>query len=109
MTGASPWPEDLKVRVRKLWGEGKSASEIGKIVGKSRDAILGQIWRMANPPGDRFRTPVKRYVDRYKGGNAGDVWTAWSREPNDLRKAIWNKARKGAKATRMAAEEMGDA
>lgn len=104
MTGASPWPEDLKERVSELWAEGKSASEIGKIVGKSRDAILGQVWRMQHPVETR-RKPVRKPVERIRGGFRQDVWTAWSLEPHDLRRAIWNKAKRGAQKTRLAAEE----
>lgn len=41
------WPEDEINLLRKLWGEGKSASEISLLLGnRSRSAVLGRVARL---------------------------------------------------------------
>lgn len=41
------WPEDEINLLRKLWGEGKTASEISLLLGnRSRSAVLGQVSRL---------------------------------------------------------------
>lgn len=38
--------DDYEKQVVELWNLGKSASEIGKILGKTRNSIVGKIWRI---------------------------------------------------------------
>jgi hypothetical protein len=39
------WDEDSGTTVKKLWDEGKNASEIGRALGRTRSAVLGYIHR----------------------------------------------------------------
>jgi GcrA cell cycle regulator len=51
------WPEDVTARLRVLWDEGHSTSEIGRRLGVSKNAIVGKAHRLdltARP------SPIKR-------------------------------------------------
>jgi GcrA cell cycle regulator len=48
MTGGS-WTEEATARLRSLWDEHLSASEIGRRLGFSKNAVLGKAWRLALP------------------------------------------------------------
>jgi hypothetical protein len=39
--GAVIWDDDTKAKLRKMWNDGKSASEIGLILGCSKNAVIG--------------------------------------------------------------------
>ena len=56
-----PWPETLVQRCVELWREGHGAQEIGKIIGKTKNAIIGRMTRMRVATGDQTllrRLPV---------------------------------------------------
>lgn len=55
------WPEDQMVLARKLWAEDRTASEIGKVLGVSRNAVLGMAHRNRHLFPQRAEPP--------KGGN----------------------------------------
>lgn len=40
------WSEDNLSTVRRMWEEGKTASEISKVIGKTRSAVLGKVRRL---------------------------------------------------------------
>lgn len=46
---APDWTPEQNERLKKLWRDGFSASEIGKKMGKSRCAVLGRVNRMNLP------------------------------------------------------------
>ena len=49
MTGGS-WTAEVTERLRTLWDEDLPASEIGRRLGLSKNAVLGKAWRLALPP-----------------------------------------------------------
>lgn len=40
--------DDYESQIVKLWNEGKSASDVARLLGKTRNAIMGKIWRLRN-------------------------------------------------------------
>lgn len=47
---ALDWPEPMTLRLRELWPTNYTASEIGKMLGVSKGAILGKVRRLKLPP-----------------------------------------------------------
>ena len=45
MTGQD-WPEDATERLRLLWASGMPASEIGRRMGRSKNAVIGRAHRL---------------------------------------------------------------
>jgi GcrA cell cycle regulator len=45
-TTKDPWTEELTRLVERLWMEGKSANQIGKQLGRSRNSVIGKVHRM---------------------------------------------------------------
>jgi GcrA cell cycle regulator len=50
MAGQIVWLPSAKERVRELWATGMSASQIGDVLGCSKNAIIGVVHRMRLPP-----------------------------------------------------------
>lgn len=50
------WTPDMDAQITTLWYEGRSATQIGALVGKTRNAVIGRVHRlrlkraMASPP-----------------------------------------------------------
>lgn len=44
------WSEDLIARLRALWAEGHSTTEIGRRLGVSKNAVVGKAHRLPLPP-----------------------------------------------------------
>jgi GcrA cell cycle regulator len=42
----NPWTEKLTRLIERLWMEGKSANQIGKQIGRSRNSVIGKIHRL---------------------------------------------------------------
>ena len=42
----NPWTEELTRLVERLWMEGRSANQIGKQLGRSRNSVIGKVHRM---------------------------------------------------------------
>ena len=40
------WPDDITDRAVSLWNEGKSGEDISRVIGKSREAVVGKLYRM---------------------------------------------------------------
>jgi hypothetical protein len=94
------WPDGMLDTVMRLHSDGYSASEIGRQLGKSRDSILGQIWRAKNPVEGKPRRPYVPKAPRPQpvgGLPRREVWSAWDADPNALRRAIWKRAQEGAR------------
>lgn len=53
------WTADKVEQLKQLWAEGKSASEIGRIVGMSRNAVIGKAHRIGVPARRTPSRPVK--------------------------------------------------
>lgn len=49
MTGRMDWTEGHLTTVKEMWLAGSTASAIGKVVGASRNAVMGRISRMKLP------------------------------------------------------------
>jgi GcrA cell cycle regulator len=54
------WPDDMIADLRRLWADGYSASQIGRAIGKTRNAVLGKAFRL--------HLPHRQIVFRTKGG-----------------------------------------
>lgn len=93
------WSQERIAEALALTSEGLSASEVGRRMGVSRDAVLGQVWRARNPKQERSpRKPPSMPRESVSGERT--VWTAWGFDEDMRRRAIWAKARRGAKRTR---------
>lgn len=62
-TDCTPWPKEKEDRLRVLWLQGLSCGQIGKVLGKTRNAICAKVDRMGLPerlnPNQRARTGVR--------------------------------------------------
>lgn len=97
------WSDAMIATALALRAEGHSASEIGAVMKLSRNAVLGQLWRHDNPQAPRPKLTPTQIFDRSKGGSTPvGVWWAWGLEADDLRRAVWARARLGAVRTRRA-------
>lgn len=95
------WTPARVAELQRLRGDGLSGSEIAQRMGVTRNAVLGQMYRIAHPEAAYTRKPKNEDEPRYqrlKGGSTQfSVWEAWGLTPDALRRAIWAKARKGAR------------
>jgi GcrA cell cycle regulator len=59
------WDSETESRLRVLWAEGHSASEIGRRLGVSKDAVIGKSHRLglSGRPSPIKRTPPAHYTD----------------------------------------------
>lgn len=53
------WPDELSGRLKQLWADGLSASRIGVIIGKSRNAVIGRARRLELPPRAPRKNPME--------------------------------------------------
>jgi len=53
------WPDETIARLRALWEEGLSENEIGRRLGKSKNAVVGKVHRL-DPPVTPRPSPIKR-------------------------------------------------
>src|SRR4051812_45482314 len=64
MTKAShEWPDDKAEKLRQMWTEGYSASEIANVVGKTRNAVIGKTHRLgltSQKPRQTYAAPKAR-------------------------------------------------
>ncbi len=58
----SGWTIVIVERLAVMWKEGHSASEIGKEIGFSRNAVLGKVFRVAERMGLEHRKPMVRSI-----------------------------------------------
>jgi GcrA cell cycle regulator len=58
--GNQPWDEERTARAVQLWQDGKSASEIGRIIGATRNAVIGKLHRMGHRRGRQAPPKPKR-------------------------------------------------
>jgi len=65
------WTPEREQIVKVMWGQGCSASVIGRQLGVSRNAVIGKLHRMNAPPRPRTRKPPQAYRKRKKQG--GDM------------------------------------
>ncbi len=59
----SVWTPERIAEVTRLWGEGLTTAEIGKMVGVTKNAVVGKAHRLGLPPRP---SPIRR-----KGGGGG--------------------------------------
>lgn len=54
------WTEAQVSELRKLWSEPHTAAQIGRMLGVSKNAVIGKAYRLGLPPkrGDRQRGPA---------------------------------------------------
>lgn len=54
-----PWTADEVARMRRLWQRGWSSARIGARLGRTRNSILGKLWRVGEIPrsGVRYIPP----------------------------------------------------
>ena len=58
----SVWTPERIAEVTRLWGEGLTTAEIGKLVGVTKNAVVGKAHRLGLPPRP---SPI-----RHKGGGS---------------------------------------
>jgi len=51
------WTEELIIHLRALWDEGRSTAEIGRVIGMSKNAVVGKAHRLNLPPRP---SPIRR-------------------------------------------------
>ena len=51
----SVWTEDRLADLTRLWGEGLSITQIGLVIGVSRNAVVGKVHRMGLP---KLQSPI---------------------------------------------------
>lgn len=39
------WTDEQDTQAAKLWNEGRTATEVGRAIGKSRNAVIGRVHR----------------------------------------------------------------
>jgi len=63
----NPWTDELTRLVERLWMEGKSANQIGKQIGRSRNSVIGKVHRMGlnNVVRQRPTMVVSRFNPRF--------------------------------------------
>ncbi|MBR0641408.1 hypothetical protein GXW73_01065 [Roseomonas hellenica] len=54
--GPPDWPWEMKQRLRTLWTEGLPTKEIGRRLGTTKNAVIGQVHRMGLP---RRESPIR--------------------------------------------------
>jgi len=59
-TTKDPWTDELTGLVEKLWMEGKSSNQIGRLIGKSRNAVIGKVHRMGLNSASRQQPTMAR-------------------------------------------------
>ena len=54
------WTDSQVVELRKLWSEPHTAAQIGRMLGVSKNAVIGKAYRLGLPPkrGERQRGPA---------------------------------------------------
>lgn len=68
------WTDDRIATLKKLWGEGISASQIGGVIGVSRNAVIGKAGRLKLVHGGHSKSNVRARPaggKRDRTGNAG--------------------------------------
>lgn len=71
------WTPELVERLRELWAEGHSTAEIGRMIGLSKNAVVGKAHRMKLPPrqsSPRKAKPVIRRVRVHAGKGPACQW-----------------------------------
>lgn len=103
------WSPERVEEALMLKAEGLSAGQIAFRMGVSRNAVLGQVWRASHPKETRQK-PKPRVLPEVRVVNGErDVWGAWGHGGEVLRRAIWAKARRGARRTLAAITGGGNA
>ncbi len=94
------WTEERVEILKKLWGDGLSASQIAAQLGEvSRNAVIGKVHRLGlarRAPSSRSQVSVPRKTRRSRAGKANGP-TYSTREKNVMKAQgrapdIWNKA-----------------
>lgn len=67
--GKSTWPEELVIILTNMWTAGKSASDIARVLHKSRNAVIGRVHRLDLP---KRLTAKRLYTPKRKRGD-GDI------------------------------------
>ncbi|MBI06995.1 MAG: hypothetical protein CMM54_08450 [Rhodospirillaceae bacterium] len=62
----SVWTPERIAEVTRLWGEGLTTAEIGKLVGVTKNAVVGKAHRLGLPPRP---SPIRRKGGGSSGGN----------------------------------------
>lgn len=71
------WPEDRVAKLRRLWAEGLSASQVAKeLGGVTRNAVIGKVCRLKLPP----RTKATRTYTRPPRNKKPRALTGYQRE-----------------------------
>jgi hypothetical protein len=67
----APWPAKRVARLRLLWRRGLSAAEIGRLLGMSKNAVVGKIDRLELPP-----PSVELQAHKRRRAGRPPFWTA---------------------------------
>ena len=78
------WTDEDIERLKKLWSEGHSTAEIGRLIGKSKNAVVGKAHRLslaARPSPIKKTIVTPKAVEPLKDKDAGTDTGAPRRAP----------------------------
>jgi GcrA cell cycle regulator len=70
--GAMIWTDELINDLKRLWDGGNSASSCARVLGITRNAVMGKVWRLRLPT--RLTTQVSRIPDSPPVKFTAGVW-----------------------------------
>lgn len=88
------WTASQLAELHRLRAMGKTASQVGRAIGKSRDAVCGQMYRLAHAGEPRKKSPNKPKPS---------VKPFWKLDGDERREALWRRSTEGAAKLRVSA------
>lgn len=69
MTGSNlildnPWPEDAVRMLIRMWVDGDSAGQIGKVMGKTRNAVIGKVHRLGLTRSESTKASIRPRITK---------------------------------------------
>lgn len=83
------WDEERTGRLKALWAEGKSAAQIAKAMGTTRNAVMGKMFRLGLSDKDRQGAHAEATARRRRKKHQAAI---------AAERAAWEKARAARRA-----------